>query len=446
MFFQEMNFINLQLVVETLLAGFFLAHPIYKKRNHFIPRWILSSLLMIVLGYFFPIVSPSNAYLMLLYWFFMYTCLLFFPVPVLMISYDMDFINALLLSMASYLIHHTNNIFASLITDPITYYSGLTDPGLTIIKWNINLMVLLLTYLVFFRYYYSQRKENLQLIFDNKQLNFFSLVVIIFTILLSSGVRVFYHRNLPDALYFVGLISNFLSCILLLTFFFVFLRHNRLQQELDIEKRMLNESKKQYELSKENIESLNIKFHDLKYRLQLLSNKGSEATKEDFKDIYEGLNIYDSLVKTGNKALDVVLSQYSLRAQNNEIKFTSICDGKAISFMEDYDIYTLFGNIITNAIEATSKLTNKEKRHISMVMKRKGNILYIDVENFFEEGKMKMTDGKIETTKKDKNHHGYGSKSIRNIVEKYNGVLSYSLESDIFHLKMTFLTQEEKHD
>lgn len=44
--------------------------------------------------------------------------------------------------------------------------------------------------------------------------------------------------------------------------------------------------------------------------------------------------------------------------------------------MSPYDIYSLFGNAITNAIEAVTKIEDKEKRNISLVMKKKGK--YID--------------------------------------------------------------------
>ena len=204
-----------------------------------------------------------------------------------------------------------------------------------------------------------------------------------------------------------------------------------------IEKRIIEQSKKQYELSKENIDSLNIKFHDLKYRVnQLVNNK--EITKEDLKDIYKDIDIYESVVKTGNKALDVVLTQNALRAENNNIKFTYIADGNALSFMSDADIYVLFGNAISNAIEATMYLLDEGKRHISLVIKMKGNILSIEIENFFDENTLKMVDGKLVTSKKDKHSHGYGIRSMRNIVRKYDGILDYHIDKDIFHLTMTF--------
>ncbi len=439
MFFGEINKINCQLVIETFLACFLIATPVYKRRNHFIIKAILMTVIFSVLGYFFPSVFVTgNSVVNILYWTFMYTCLLLFSIPCLMICYEMKLVNAFLIALTSYTVHHINNIFSSIITSFISIYSGIDTSSTlySIISYSIQALVLVVTYVLFYYYYLKQRKENLQLIYNNTQLLFFALIVVIFTIIISSGVRICYYSFENDAVYLIGLVSNFASCLLVLIFFFVFLRRNKLQQELQIEKRIIEQEKKQYELSKENIDSLNIKFHDLKYRVNTLTNN-SQITKEDLKDIYDEIDIYESVVKTGNQALDVVLTQNALRAENNHIKFTSIADGKALSFMSSTDIYVLFGNAISNAIEATMKL-KEEKRHISLVLKRKGNIVSIELENFFNPDNLKVVDGKIETSKFDKSYHGYGLKSMQNIVKKYDGVMNTRVESDIFLLTMTF--------
>jgi hypothetical protein len=439
MFFGTINIINLQLVLETYLASFLIAAPVYERRKHFVLKLIVLTLIFATLGYFFPSYYSSNPAITILYWTFMYTTLLLFSIPSLLLLFRMNTYNAILISLSAYLIHHINNICASILTSIIEVYELMDTTSIIyeIVKWSINLVVLVITYVIFFQFYIDQRKENLQLIFNSRQLIFFSAIVVIFTIVISSGVRVYYYQSDAKAVYMISLASNFFSCLLVMFYLFTFLRHNRLQQELLIEKRIIEQSKKQYELSKENIDSLNIKFHDLKYRVnQLVNNK--EITKEDLKDIYKDIDIYESVVKTGNKALDVVLTQNALRAENNNIKFTYIADGNALSFMSDADIYVLFGNAISNAIEATMYLLDEGKRHISLVIKMKGNILSIEIENFFDENTLKMVDGKLITSKKDKHSHGYGIRSMRNIVRKYDGILDYHIDKDIFHLTMTF--------
>ena len=40
-------------------------------------------------------------------------------------------------------------------------------------------------------------------------------------------------------------------------------------------------------------------------------------------------------------------------------------DGEKLSFIEDGDLYCLFGNLTDNALEAVSKIPNEEKRIIN---------------------------------------------------------------------------------
>lgn len=128
-------------------------------------------------------------------------------------------------------------------------------------------------------------------------------------------------------------------------------------------------------------------------------SQNQKIEESDLKDIYQGLDVYESVVKTGNKPLDVVLTEYSLRCENNDIHFTSIADGKALNFMSPYDIYSLFGNAITNAIEAVTKIEDKDKRNISLVMKKKGNILTIELENYYLANTIKSSNGVFKTSK-----------------------------------------------
>lgn len=448
MFFGEINRINLQLVLEVCLASLLIAYPVFDRKEHFAIKFILSIAVFCVLGYFFPSPYFVEKYgLTILYWTFMYTCLLLFAIPGLLLCFKMNLLNALLVALTSYLLHHINNILADSINTAIEIYTPISENQVLsdVIFYTVEAICLVLTYAIFYYFYSEQRKENLKFVYNSTQLVFFGSIVVAFTIVISSALRVCYFQLDYKATFLVGLISNFSSCLITMVFFFVFLRRNKLQEELQVEKQILEQSKKQYEISRENIDSLNIKFHDLKYRVNLLTSNGRVA-KEDLKDIYDDIDIYDSVVKTGNKALDTALTRNSLRCENNHIKFTSIVDGKTLSFMSDVDIYVLFNNAISNAIEATMKLEEESKRHISLTIKNKGNILSVELENFFDPKTLKMIDGKIQTSKEDKDYHGYGIRSMKNIVKKYHGVMKISAEEDIFRLTMTFIIDNSNND
>jgi len=159
----------------------------------------------------------------------------------------------------------------------------------------------------------------------------------------------------------------------------------------------------------------------------------------------EGLiNIYDSSAHTGNEALDVTLTEKSLYCNKKEIRLTSLADCSKLCFIEESDLYSLFGNAIDNAIEAVSKLSDKSKRNINLKVRNINSFVSIIVENYFS-GSIVLNDEKMPvTTKQDKDYHGYGIRSIKFIVDKYHGDMKIETNQDIFTLSIIIPIQEVK--
>ena len=97
------------------------------------------------------------------------------------------------------------------------------------------------------------------------------------------------------------------------------------------------------------------------------------------------------------------------------------------------DISIILGNSLTNAIEACEGL--RKKKYIKLYMYMKGEYLIIKIKN------SKKTDGFIdensyETTKIDKENHGFGLKNIKYIVDKYDGLLKIEQSKEEFVLNI----------
>ena len=148
------------------------------------------------------------------------------------------------------------------------------------------------------------------------------------------------------------------------------------------------------------------------------------------------INIYDSLPKTGNHALDIILAEKSLYCQKNDISISYIIDGKKLNFIRESDIYSLFGNLLDNAIQSTIHLES-EKRIISISVRSEGDLVSINSHNYYS-GQLQIQDGLPLTTKKDTRFHGFGVKSMVMIVEKYGGNISFSAKDQIFNLNILF--------
>lgn len=123
---------------------------------------------------------------------------------------------------------------------------------------------------------------------------------------------------------------------------------------------MWSSEEKQYNILKENIDYINIKCHDLKHQIRHFGDKCS-LPEESVSEMMKKISVYDTSLKTGNEALDILLMEKSLTCLNKGIKLTTMADGKAISFMEETEIYSLLGNALDNAIESLEKVKEEEK-------------------------------------------------------------------------------------
>ena len=101
------------------------------------------------------------------------------------------------------------------------------------------------------------------------------------------------------------------------------------------------------------------------------------------------------------------------------------------------ETYSLFGNIIDNAIEAVKKLNDPEKKIILLYCGEEDGNLSIEEMNYYE-GELQIIDGVPSTTKADTARHGYGTKSIRYIAEQHRGTMDIGLKDGMFSMKLTF--------
>ena len=147
------------------------------------------------------------------------------------------------------------------------------------------------------------------------------------------------------------------------------------------------------------------------------------------------MDIYDTELNTHNAALDVVLSGKMLDCKNQGITLTCMADGRRMDFMEDSDIYALFGNIMDNAIEAARTMDAPDERLISLTVATQGELLRIEEENYFS-GYLVFAEGLPVTSKGDTTHHGFGTRSIRILTEKYQGDFKISIQDNIFSLSI----------
>lgn len=224
-----------------------------------------------------------------------------------------------------------------------------------------------------------------------------------------------------------------LLCIGLLWVEYQMLYRTHLEQERATTERLLAEHDRQLRLSRENVEAINIKCHDLRHQIRELAQGGAVASGEALADLAHDISIYDSSVKTGNEALDTILTEKRLLCESRMITLTCVADGSALGFMAAADIYALFGNALDNAIEAVTALDDQAKRSITLVARQAMGCASIHIENYCGDTPT-FVDGLPQTSKKDHSVHGIGVRSMRQTAERYGGTFSASADDGTFRL------------
>lgn len=243
------------------------------------------------------------------------------------------------------------------------------------------------------------------------------------------------------ALRLSSLVMNAVGCVAILIIMYKTLEQRGLQRDVDQLRHAIRQSEQQYRISKDTIDMINIKCHDIKYKLDAAIKDGASPDAVD--DLKRSIAIYDSNIETGNKLLNVLFTEKSLYCEQNGITLSCMIDGARLSFMDDGDLYCLFGNIADNALEAVTKIKERERRVIDIVVKAKDDMVIVTAENFFA-GTLELTEeGLPVTSKDDKNYHGFGTASMRMIVHKYGGEMIIDTDGDVFRLTALFPSAEK---
>ena len=245
------------------------------------------------------------------------------------------------------------------------------------------------------------------------------------------GMEVFSHTAVPYFCIAVNVIVN-LVIVLLQSMTYRILS---LQQEKKMLQILQKEKEQQYNFSRENVDLINQKCHDLKRQIRALKLVQGEERDRLFKETEEAVQFYDAHVKTGNDVLDTILTEKSFVCTRQGIRFSCNIHAEHMDIIDVIDFYTIVSNGLDNAIECVSRYEDNEKKVINVAVLERGSMLHIFIDNYFD-GELEFRNGFPVTSKDDKGYHGYGVKSMQMIAKKYGGDIRISVNNHTFSLQI----------
>lgn len=299
--------------------------------------------------------------------------------------------------------------------------------------------VMLLVYLAAYYLFVRKMKQHPELSFQNRENLIVGGLLILFTIVIKFIMEPYLSARSMTKLYVLVSIYDVVCCVLALMLERGLFRNQALTDEKNFLTQLVHMQEEQYRTSKANVEMVNIKCHDMKHQISHIT---STTDPDAIRELEQIISVYDSSLQTGNEILDVCLMEKKLLCEKNSIKLDCIANGQCLSFMQPSDLFSLFGNALDNAMEAVCKLDDVEKSIIFVSVKEELGMAIIHVENNYT-GELIMADGIPRTSKDDEFYHGYGVKSIRMVVEKYDGNMALLPQNGIFNLNITIPVPEE---
>ena len=215
------------------------------------------------------------------------------------------------------------------------------------------------------------------------------------------------------------------------------LTQNEKTQQMEILRQLWKQDQAQYESVKASMDAISMKCHDLKHVFNRIEGK---LNAEEVAQLQSAISMYDSRVETGNDVLNVVLSEKNLVCSKHGIQFSAMLDGSLLTFLTPVQTYTVFGNLMDNAIEAVQKLP-EDYRIISLSCQRTAEGVEIEESNYFDRQAAPAGDT-VRTTKADIARHGFGIKSIQYIAQQYGGTVETTRKEDMFFLRVCFPNQK----
>lgn len=215
----------------------------------------------------------------------------------------------------------------------------------------------------------------------------------------------------------------------------VYMQKIKLKEREKLHQIKLSMMEENYEQMIRMYKEKSVLIHDEKNHFQTIRELLYQDEKQkaiDYAEKIAGeLERSGSRVWSGHPMLDLILNTKIDEAKKHLIDMDIKFDDMSELSVDEIDICALIANLMDNAIEANLKLEWPDDRWIKFYGERKGDFWIINSSNPTID-KVKIEDGKPVTSKKDKEVHGFGTESIRRVLDKYMGDMNYQIEDRRF--------------
>lgn len=215
--------------------------------------------------------------------------------------------------------------------------------------------------------------------------------------------------------------------------------NNQLQQTNELIAQQLNNQLVHYQqLESTVIETRKIK-HDMNNHLiclnYLLAQNQTDEALSYLSQIKSSIDMINSPLETGNTITDAIINSKLSYHKAANIEFNLSGSIPKREFISPVDLCTILANSLDNAFEACLNMQTQVKKEITIESHIRQSHWIYKISNTCEPIKS-TTSSKLQTTKADKESHGFGLTNIQNAVNKNKGHMAYQYEGNRFVLEI----------
>lgn len=274
---------------------------------------------------------------------------------------------------------------------------------------------------------------------NTRNLHFISIIVVILGSLII-GVLTMKGYNTYILIISVVLLS---INIIVFALYDNVLKSEQLWYEKELLKRQNDAYNNQIKLWEENKRVTQILKHDMKNHIIdmeiSLKNGKYEELSIYMKNLRQSLDIKDEFIKSGNVEIDSIIN-YKLK--QIELLTSNISYNINIPkeiFIENTDWNVILGNLLDNSIEALQKC-DKNRRFFKIQITYNQGMIKIFIENAYTSVLNRKNDI-FKTTKKNNLLHGIGIESVKNTIQKYNGIINFNYDETSFKVEIVLCSK-----
>lgn len=288
---------------------------------------------------------------------------------------------------------------------------------------SIFIIILVISY--YFIYFVLEENALIYYLHENK---FYRLSICIYSIL---GIwcfgRVYNFEYTEDI---IGYWTFYLVCAFILfgifIFYFIRIKSEEKNKILNIRNDMLEANYLSLQKAYDENRMLS---HDFKNHMiainQLIVSCEYDVAEEYIQRYINHSSYTKKRVESGCKIIDIIMNSKISDAIEENIEFHYEIDNVGKLAIEDIDVCALLANLLDNAIEACEKIVD-DTRWINIKVFRRNDMLFIILSNSIHPDMLKKK-VLFQSEKPNSQLHGWGMKSIKNVLKKYEGNIEYNL-------------------